>query len=397
MPIDFEPSDETRAVVKGVTDFADKHAGELEERFPGYLEDERAYLRPDGRLKGEIVEAVDELRRKSADAGFYALSMPEAVGGGGRPFVDLALAMSAVSERGLGFHQAVLASVEGPSPMLLAMDEAQRERWLEPLCAGETSVGFCLTEPGAGSDVAGISTQAEKDGDTYTISGTKTFITNGPYADTYEVFARTSGKRGLDGLSLFMVDRDLDGVEVGDVQQTMLADGMQCDVRFDNVEVDEQALVGPEDGGFMLAIRNIGFTRVLIGAMCVGLAKFCLEEAIGYATQREAWGRPISKNQGVSFPIAEAATEIHAAEQMLLNCAWKLDNDKDITRESSMVKLYCTEMLQEVADTAVQVHGGNGLMRELPIERVFRWGRILRIPEGTSEMQKQTIAKTLGL
>lgn len=397
MPIDFEPSDETRAVVKGVTDFADKHAGELEERFPRFLEDEQAYLREDGRLDPEIVDAIDALRRKSAEAGFYALSMPEEVGGGGRPMVDLALAMSALAERGFGFHPMVVAGVEGPSPMLMAMDEDQRDRWLRPLCNAEVSTAFCLTEPGAGSDVGKLATRAEPDGDGWRLSGTKTYITNGPYADFYEVFARTSGEEGLEGLSLFIVDPGADGVEIGEVQQTILADGLQCEVRFDDAYVEPDRLVGPEDQGFMLAIQNIGFTRVLVGALCVGLGRFCLKHAISYANEREAFGRPIGKLQGVSFPIAEAATKLHAAEKMLLDCAWKIDQDQDVVRESSMVKLYCTEILQEIADTAIQVHGGNGLMKELPIERVFRAARVLRIPEGTSEVQKATIAKTLGL
>lgn len=397
MTIDLEPSDETQAVVKGVRDFADKHAAELEERFPRYLEDERTYLREDGRLKQEIVDAIDELRRKSAKSGFYALTMPKEVGGGGRPMVDLALAMSALAERGFGFHPMVVAGVEGPSPMLMAMDEDQRDRWLRPLCRAEVSTAFCLTEPGAGSDVGQLSTTAEQDGDGWRLNGTKTFITNGPYADFFEVFARTSGDEGLEGLSLFIVDADADGVELGDIQQTILADGLQCDVRFDDAYVGPDRLVGPEDQGFMLAIENIGFTRVLVGALCVGLGRFCLKHAVDYANNREAFGKPIGKLQGVSFPIAEAATKLHAAEKMLLDCAWKIDQDQDVVRESSMVKLYCTEVLQEIADTAVQVHGGNGLMKELPLERVFRAARVLRIPEGTSEVQKATIAKTLGL
>ncbi len=397
VPIDFEPTAETRAVVKGITEFADKHAGELEQRFPEYLVDEQAYLREDGRVIDEIVEAVTQMRQASAQAGFYAMAMPEHVGGGGRPFIDVALAASALAERGLTFHQAVLASVEGPSHMLLAMDDDQVERWLRPLCEAKITTGFCLTEPGAGSDVGGVQMRAEEKGSGFVLNGTKTFITNGPYADVYEVFARTSGERGLDGISLFMVDRDQPGVELGKVQQTLLADGLQCDIHFRDVEIGEECLVGPKDAGFMLAIQNIGLTRVMIGAMCVGMAKKCLEEAVGYAQDREAWGRPIGKYQGISFPLADAATKIHAAEKMLWHCAWKLDRDEDVMQESSMVKLYCTEMLFDVADQAVQVHGGSGLMRELPIERIFRFARVLRIPEGTSEMQRATIAKTLGL
>ncbi|MDX1611215.1 MAG: acyl-CoA dehydrogenase, partial [Candidatus Thermoplasmatota archaeon] len=187
------------------------------------------------------------------------------------------------------------------------------------------------------------------------------------------------------------------GVEVGEVQQSIVADGMQANVRFQDVDVDADQLVGEPGQGFSLAIRNIGLTRVMIGAMCIGLARFCLDQAVGYAQERRAFGQPIGKLQGVSFPLAEAATELYAAENMLLNCAWKLDQGERCVRESSMVKLYCTEMLYDVADAAVQTHGGAGVMRELPLERVFRWARLIRIPEGTSEVQKHTIAKSLGL
>lgn len=397
MPIDFEPSEDTQAVVKGITGFADKHAAPLDDKHPAFLEDEQAYLREDGRLTQEIVDDIDQLRRKSAEAGFYALAMPEEVGGGGRPFVDVALAMQRLNEDGLGFKPNVLASVEGPSHMLLAMDEDQVDRWLRPLCNAEISTGFCLTEPGAGSDVGAIQTRAEPKGDSWVIDGTKTFITNAPYADCFEVFARTSGDRGLEGISLFMVDRDQDGVEVGDIQQSIVADGLQADVRFDDVEVGPEHLVGQEDKGFQLAIRNIGLTRVMIGAMCVGLAKHCLDEAVGYAQQREAFGKPIGKKQGVSFPLADAATRIYAAENMLLNTAWQLDQGQPCIKESSMIKLYCTETLFEVADAAVQTLGGSGIMRETGLEKVFRWARMIRIPEGTSEIQRDTIAKMLGL
>lgn len=397
MPVDFEPSEEGRAIVKGVLEFAERHAMPLSKKYPGMLKDERAYLREDGRVKDEIVADVQALKRKSAEAGYYAMGMPEALGGAGRPMVDVALAMSALCETGDHFATQVLASVEGPSPMLTHCSQEQQARWVRPLVRAEKSTAFCITEPGAGSDLNRLSMRAERKNGTYKLNGTKTYITNGPYADFYEVFARTSGETGLDGITLFLVDRDEPGVEVGGVQQTIVADGLQSEVHFRDVELTEENRVGEEGAGFLYAISNIGYTRVLIGAMCLGYAKYCLDQAVAYARGREAFGRPIGKLQGVSFPLADVATRIYATENMLLNTAWKIDRGDEVIQESSMVKVYATETFFEAADVAVQVHGGAGVMRELPLEQLFRLARMLRIPEGTSEVQRATIAKTLGL
>jgi alkylation response protein AidB-like acyl-CoA dehydrogenase len=301
--------------------------------------------------------------------------------------------------RPMGLNMAVLGFVEGPTPLFLHCTAAQRERYLDPLMRGEKASAFCLTEPQAGSDVAAIATRAVREGDHYILNGTKTFVTGGAMADFYQVFARTSddSQAGLSGISCFLVDRQLPGVTLGSPQISLSADGGQCEVLFENVRVPSMNLVGEEGEGFGLAMGNIGHTRVNIGGMCVGLGTYLLDRMVDYAKQREAFGRPIGKQGQIQYYIAESATELYAMENMVLHCSWRIDCGEDAIKETSMVKLYCTEALFRIADRAIQVHGGNGLMRELPLERIFRFARVLRIPEGSSEIQRWTICKMLGL
>jgi acyl-CoA dehydrogenase len=325
------------------------------------------------------------------------MHMPESVGGGGVSKVATYLAWKEIMKHGLGLNMAMLSFVEGPTPLFLKMDVAQQQKWLAPMMRGETTSAFCLTEPGAGSDVGAIEARAVRDGDHYVLNGTKSFITNGPYADHLQVFAKTDPSAGIYGISCFMVPTDAPGVERGAVQQSILNDGGQCEYHLRDVRIPVGDRVGVEGEGFALAIGNIGDTRVTIGGQAVGLADHLVERMVAYAQQRAAFGRPIGKQGQLQYYIAESATEAYAADSMVLNTCWRIDQGLDVIKESSMVKLYCTEMAFRVADRAVQVHGGTGLMKEVGIEKAFRFARLLRIPEGTSENQRWTIAKTLGL
>jgi acyl-CoA dehydrogenase len=395
--VDFAIPDDVRMIRDAVGQFVDREVEPERKRLAPLLAEERFSLTPEGLLEPEIVEAVRRIRRKSAAAGYYAMHMPERIGGSGVSKVATYLAWREVMKRGIDLNMSVLSFVEGPSPLFLKMTREQQAKWLAPMMRGERTSAFCLTEPGAGSDVSALATTAVKKGGEYVLSGTKTFITNGPYADHFQVFAKTDPRAGLAGLSCFMVPRDAPGARMGAVQQSIMADGGQCEWVFDDVRVPEDARVGEEGDGFALAIGNIGDTRVTIAGQCVGLAEMLLERMVAYANERQAFGRPIGKQGQLQAMMADSALDIYAADNMVLNTAWRIDQGMDVVRESSMVKVFCTEMLFRVADRAIQVHGGSGLMKELGIEKAFRFARLLRIPEGTSEIQRWTIAKTLGL
>ncbi|HVL48252.1 MAG TPA: acyl-CoA dehydrogenase family protein [Candidatus Thermoplasmatota archaeon] len=394
---DFTVSDDVRMIQGALRDFIAREVVPHEKRLAKELSDERFLLGDDGFVKPQVMEAVRAIRRKSAALGLYAMHMPVEEGGGGVSKQAMYEAWREVMRHGLGLNLAVLSFVEGPYPLFLRLDDAMKKRYLHPLVRGEKSSAFCLTEPGAGSDVGAIRATAVKKGGSYVLDGAKAYVTNGPYADFYQVFAKTDPAAGLAGISCFLVDCDLPGVSIGKSQLSLHADGAQCEVVFDGVEVPAENRVGDEGEGFALAIGNIGDTRVTIGGMCVGLAEFCQARAVEYAQAREAFGKPIGKLGQIQAMIADNETDIFAADNMLLRTSWLIDQGESAIKETSMVKVFATEMLFRVADRAIQIHGGAGLMRELPLERIFRFARVLRIPEGTSEVQRWTIAKTLGL
>lgn len=395
--VDFAVPDEVRMIRDAVGAFVETEVKAETKRLSHLLKDERSQLTDEGLLQPEIVEAVARIRKKSAAAGYYAMHMPESVGGGGVSKVATYLAWKEVMKHGVGLNMATLSFVEGPTPLFLRMTPEQQKTWLAPMMRGEKTSAFCLTEPGAGSDVAAIASTATRKGDEYVLNGTKSYITNGPYADHLQVFAKTDPDAGIYGISCFMVPTDAPGVERGAIQQSILDDGGQCEYHLRDVVVPAENRVGDEGEGFSLAIGNIGDTRVTIGGQSVGLAEHLLERMVEYAQQREAFGRPIGKQGQLHTYVADSATEIYAADNMVLNTCWRMDQGMDVVKESSMVKYYCTEMAFRVADRAIQVHGGAGLMKEVGLERMFRFARLLRIPEGTSEIQRWTIVKMLGL
>ena len=395
--VDFRIPDDARLIRDAVGSFVEREVVPEEKRLAPLLKDERFALTEDGLLKPAIVDAVKRIRRKSAQAGWYAMHMPESVGGAGVSKVATYLAWRDVMKHGIGLNMAALSFVEGPSPLFLRMTPEQQDKWLTPLVRGEQSSAFCLTEPNAGSDVAALEATAVRDGSEYVLNGTKTFVTNGPYADFLQVFAKTDPSAGLAGLSCFIMPRDAPGLSMGSVQNSIMNDGGQCEWVMQDCRVPVESRVGEEGDGFALAIGNIGDTRVTIGGQCVGLAELCIERMVAYAGQRKAFGKPIGKQGQLQAMVADSAIDLYAMDNMVLNTCWRIDEGMDVVKESSMVKVFCTEALFRVADRAVQVHGGNGLMREVGLEKVFRFARLLRIPEGTSEIQRWTIAKSLGL
>ena len=388
--MEFAIPEELTQLRQSYASFLDREVRPVEERF----HDELATWD----WTEEMAGAFRELRKRSADEGFYTCYLPEEVGGWGLSTLGTTLLVEDTGRSGLRFASAVMGPPDpgAPSPVLLEAEPHVRDRYLEPLARGESTMCFALTEPEAGSDAQSISTRAEKHDDTWVINGTKHYITGADSADLALVFAvNDPDKRAHGGITAFIVPRDQYRV-VG--QQLTLADTHPYEIVFEDAEVPEDHVVGDVGFGFYTAMRFLNSGRAYIGASCLGMAQFCLEYATDHAKQRTAFGKPIGRNQGISFQLADSKVEIEAARWLTYHLAWAVDEEaENLMLDSSIVKLYGTEMVGRVADRAIQVLGGQGLMREMPVERVWRTARILRVVEGASEIQRLVIARSLGL
>jgi acyl-CoA dehydrogenase len=396
--VSFARDQETRLILDSLTEFIKQEVDPLEDDLGETWTNGRLRHEESGRLVPEVVDAIATVRRRSAEAGFYAMNLPEEVGGEGVSNVTWYRALRHVAATGPGLTEYVLAGPEGPKPLLAQAEGEQVEEYLEPCIRGEKSTGFAQTEPGVGSDSPNMATTAERDGDRWVIDGTKQWITNAPYADFLQIFARTTpqeeaGRYG--GITCFLVEAD--EYEVGSLNNAVGFEGTQAEVRLDGVRVPDERVLGTEDGAFYDAMSFLSLGRLEIGARAMGLAEFLLGRATEYATDREAFGRPIGKFQGVSHKIAEGKARQYAADAAGLRLAWGMDQDRETVMESSIVKYLCTNVLWDVADDVVGVHGGNGLSEDNPFMGALETARVLRIVEGTDEIQLNTIAKRMGV
>jgi alkylation response protein AidB-like acyl-CoA dehydrogenase len=352
---------------------------------------------------GVIAGAEEEkraIRHRSAELGFYTLHMPEEVGGGGLSMLGQALVHEAVSASGsfLAGRGGVLASVEGPTPVLVDCTPQQRKRWLDPLMRAEREMCFALTEPGAGSDATRIRTKAERRDGAYVLNGTKHFITHGAEADFALVFAVTdSEKRARGGITAFLVDKETTGFSVPRLQRTASGVDMPAELHFDDVEVTEDNVLGKEGYGFYSAMRWINGGRMHIASQALGYAQLLLDKMLDYAKTRVAFGQAIGSYQYVQGMIVDSLNELEASRLLVYRNADAIDAGADGRREAAQAKVVATEMVGRVADRAIQVYGGNGFMTEMGVERYWREVRAMRLYEGTSEILRNNIAKTLGL
>ncbi|MFI0468427.1 acyl-CoA dehydrogenase family protein [Saccharopolyspora sp. 5N102] len=360
-------------------------------------------------VRNEVVPAEDEIdetdaipqrvRETAAEMGLFGFALPEEYGGLGLSMSeDVRLAME------LGYTVPAFRSMFGTNNGIAGQvivkygTEKQKQAWLPRLAAGEAIASFALTEDGAGSDPSSVRTKAVRDGDEYVISGAKRFITNAPQADLLVVFARTDQEaEAHQGISVFLVETGLDGIRVGPPNAKMGQAGAHtAEVFFDDVRVPAEAIVGGQEGtGFAAAMSSLTRGRLHIAAICVGLAGRIVEESVRYAAEAEQGGKPISRFQLVQALLAESQAELYAGRSMVLEAAREYDSGADTRLAPSCAKLFCSEMVSRVADRAVQVHGGSGYMRGVPVERFYRDSRVFRIYEGTSEIQKLIIAKQL--
>lgn len=346
---------------------------------------------------GDVPDALAKsISQKCLDSGFYAANMPESLGGGGLSHLDFTLL-----ERELGRGSMALTHFFGrPSGILLGCNDEQKERYLLPAIKGERMDALAMTEPNAGSDVRGMQCQAKEDGDDWVVNGTKHFISHANVADFVIVFIATGVEQTERGekkrISCFLVDRDTPGFEILPGYQSVSHRGYQnCILSFKDCRLPSTQILGEVHKGFDLANEWLYGTRLTVAASCVGRARRVFEMTLPYAAERKQFGQTIGRFQGVSFQLADLITEIDAADLLTLNAAWRLDQGLPANREIASAKLYATEMLAKVTDTAIQIYGGMGLMSDLPLERFWRDARVERIWDGTSEIQRHIISREL--
>lgn len=344
-----------------------------------------------------VMSTADRLaiQQKAKDAGFWLLAVPEELGGQG-----LGLSGMAVFWHEISRTTAVPArdhSLFGPvpGPILLSLTGAQKQRYLDPVLAGQKVGCFAQTEPDAGADPASMRTRAERKGPDYVINGVKRFITDADKADFAQLMAVTDQAKGArGGISCFLVDMNSPGVRISARHQTMMGDA-PCEIVFDNVHVSAEDRVGEEGQGFAAAQRWLNEGRIRHGARACGVAERCLDMALDYARQRKTFGEPLAERQGVQWILADCFTELHATRLMVRDAAAKLDAGEDARAEIFMVKIYGDEMGFRVADRCLQLHGGIGLTTELPLEKLWRDQRSFMITEGPTEVLRTALAKLI--
>jgi acyl-CoA dehydrogenase len=381
--MDFSLNDEQQLIIRSTREFVQN------ELYPHEKEvEETGVLRP---------ELRDQLKAKAIDAGLYAANMPVEVGGAGLDTVSWVLYEKELGRTNYALHW---SCVGRPSNILLACQGEQRERYLLPAVRGERTECLAMTEPGAGSDLRGMKTSAVAAGGDFIINGTKHFISHADHSDFVILFAASgeeaSTRAPRKKITAFLIDMGHPGFEVRPGYRNVSHRGYTNSIlEFNDCRVPKSAILGELHRGFEVANSWLGATRVQVAATCLGRAERALELATQWAVDRVQFGQQIGKFQGVSFKLADMALELRAAELLVLEAAWKHDQKTVTDVDMAMAKLKATEVLAMVADEALQIHGGMGLMSDLPLERIWRDARIERIWEGTSEVQRHIISRGL--
>jgi alkylation response protein AidB-like acyl-CoA dehydrogenase len=349
-------------------------------------------IKPMARKIDEEEKIPPELIRKIADLGLLGASFPSEYGGGGFGEVGYCIVLEEIS-RGclststfIGAHQSI-----GSNAIYIGGSEELKRKYLVPLAEGKLIGGFALTEATAGSDSFNLRTRAQRDGDDWVINGEKLWITNGGIADVLSVFARTER-----GITAFVVETKSKGFSAGPAEHKMgIRGSMTNALTFDNVRVPKENMIGDEGRGFLIAMKTLDAGRLGLGAACLGAARELLEISTKYAKERKQFDSPLANFEAIQFMLADMATYIYAMESMVYRAAIDYDAKKVTSRQTAQVKLFCSEALCKITDMAVQIHGGMGYSRELPVERFYRDARINRIFEGTSEVQRLVIARDI--
>lgn len=377
--MNFELTEEQIAVRDAARDFAQNVLK------PGVIERDR-----EQRFPTEEIKQLGEL-------GFLGMMVDPKYGGGGMDTISYTLAMEEISK--VDASTSVVMSVNN-SLVCWGLEtfgtEEQKQKYLVPLAKGEIIGAFCLSEPEAGSDATSQRTTAEDKGDYYLLNGTKNWITNGSSASVYIVIAQTNVEKKHRGINAFIVERGMEGFEVGPKEDKMGIRGSDThSLTFTNVKVPKENRIGEDGFGFKFAMKTLSGGRIGIAAQALGIASGALELAVAYSKEREAFGKPISQHQAIAFKIADMATAVETARLMVHKAAWEKDQGLNFDKSGAMAKLYASKVAMEQTVEAVQIHGGYGYVKEYHVERLMRDAKITQIYEGTSEIQKIVISRAI--
>jgi alkylation response protein AidB-like acyl-CoA dehydrogenase len=378
--MDFELSEEHKLLRRTVRKFAEETIRPVAEKY-----DEEA------KYPYEIVEEAKKL-------GLIAPAIPEEYGGAGMDFLAAAIVIEELFRGDPGIGLAISARPFGADMLLEFGTEEQKQKYLVPVAQGDWVMGSAITEPEAGSDVSSMKTRAERQGDEYVLSGSKMFITNGTIADFLIVFARTDfnpPERHM-GITAFIVEKDREGYIAEPLKKKLgIRASDLAEITLKDVRVPAENVVGQEGMAFYHLMQFFSRGRVAVAAQAVGIAQGAFDEALKYAQERQQFGRPISDFQAIQFKLADMATEIEAARLLTYQAAWQVSQGGNPAKEASMAKLYAGKVAREVANEALQIHGGYGFIKEYPVERFYRDAKITELYEGTSEIQRLIIARAL--
>lgn len=403
--MDFTIDPDTVAIAEAVLRFVEREVLPLQQRHHDLLGSERTLFDASGRYVPEVLALRQQVRKRSAELGFYTLFGDEKLGGGGQGAQVMAHVQEVLNHR-VGPAQPLVQTVVLPSPFTNGLSPVLRHlkpdifaQYRDGIASGDKTLCFGLSEPDAGSDVFGMKTRAVRDGDEWVLTGTKQWITHSPYADHAMVFALTdpeAAARHKGGVTGFFVDTRAPGFSVPRIINTMGHLGGDTGVIvLDGVRVRDDHRLGDVGRGLAVAMDGVNAGRMGMAASCLGLARWALDQAVDYAKVRKTFGVPIAEHQAIQLMLADSAMDIYAAKTMIQNCAWRLDSGHAATAQVSMVKAFSTEMLGRVMDRSIQIHGGMGLTNELRLEEGYRFARVMRIPDGTGEIQRRTVARQL--
>jgi alkylation response protein AidB-like acyl-CoA dehydrogenase len=377
--MDFELNEEQRMVKEAAADFA------------------KNSLLPKAQEFDEKEEIPKEIYRELAQLGYMGMLLPEEHGGSNLDFVSYICAMEefakacAALEIALSVHNSLVSDA-----ILKFGTEEQKKKYLPSLARGEKIGAYSLTEPGSGTDAGSLRTTAVLQGDHYLVNGTKTFVTNGGFADLFVVFVLTKPELKSKGISCLLVDKGAEGFSIGANEKKMGIKGSDTrELSFADSKIPKENLLGEENKGFKVALSLLNSGRIGVGAQCVGIAQAAFEEALKYSKERVQFGQPICNFQAIAFKLADMATEIEAARLLVYRAAHLKSKGEKCNIEASMAKLFASEMANRVVNEAVQIHGGYGYMKEYAVERYFRDARVTEIYEGSSEAQRIVISRDL--
>ena len=374
--MDFKLTEEQELVRKNMREFAER------------------YVDPIAAGIDENSRHPAELFRKLAEGGWMGIPIPQQYGGAGSDFLTHIIAVEEISRScsSTGFTLSFHAGIIGMSLNLFGNEE-QKKKYLVPLARGQHMGAFALTEPGAGTDVMAVSTTAVRDGNGYVMNGTKTFVSNGPLADTYIVFCWTDKSAGKKGMSAFIIPRDTTGLKPGVHFKKMgLRSSQTSEVVFKGCPIPRENMLGQEGAGLVMAMTGFDHGRIGIAAQAIGILQAALDESIRYAKERVQFGNPIARQQAIAWMIADMVTDLSAARFLAYHAAWLKDQKQPFGKEASMAKLFATEAAMKHTTQAVQIHGGYGYIKGVKVERLMRDAKIAEIYEGTSEAQRMVIS-----